>query len=1140
MYYVRTRGGTETGGNFAISSPSNINNYRQYISSGVNNFLTTVDVDILLPHCYSPGSYSNGSPGGNAVVGPRWSSMEFRQYIIEIVNYENDMNSGHAVFKLEFNGGLADNVIDVTNLTDFNFRYGTAEMSQGYVGLSSSNIIAQGIVLNNNILSLPNYPCPTSPGTVNLTDRTIGCIADISRLYVGMTVLGDTVGINTRVINLVYDQATYGPPANLINWYNAGVSVPGAVTVDKSVSFIPGSANDESVAIIDITFVDTENRYAALNLNISGTNFDTFGGLRCNRPHWTDSYLLLTQGVDELTDNYRDTTVTEVNPFDDRPKWTDSPFTAICGVGAILLDTTPFYVPYSDSQVNEWYQYYSTLLNSLGYLPQCIGSKGYMHQQNSQDFMWFLTSTFWHRGNLLHPAGKYMVRPTMKHDYINRRGTDNPMSKVFGQYTKGFNKECARIDPALQIPVDAYSFSKELLPTSPYNTFFNNYPYDKRAFAALIASDQFGGVWLPTVGPAEIDNASATTANGAKPYYYNFIHPDTCRGFYRGNAGYVQLLVTCSGKLPLGTGVPSREVPVAGVPGLTLSFGGAATNWLDVENKGHVNPDDTNINTASATLYLDNRHTNRIRPSEPENVVIQRNGASDTCYYFEDITEHLDEGIPTECGINGLVIRSKIKDLGADVTLGNGGNPCYGAIPAVDLNYERRDTINSDHASSDLDLGSPGPYCHPVGDRRIINFAIDDGIAVSGGLSKNYRVRTFDYCSSDDPFACCENCHCSPFQAGNTLFDGNHPPIGTAGTNHGIINPFGSQAFDFFKKLGFHNGGATSDADIQSLQFGQIASLDTTWEGSDYLSDVSFDDHIAKAVFSSSQENCSLTINTMASVLYYYNIWPYGGHVTFMQSTIAFFGSGNCCSRPASVTCPTFIAEIFNEYGDVGNVAGQVKISCTASSSQGGSFIVNSNATVTSQEHTDDPIFGGIYEPTAVFPEAYFAGTPPLDNTSFNPDGTIAVVGDIWQARLDAAMALFGGCNGSAVGAQSTFVCPTTNLESQTFSCIGDTSFSLTLEFRKAFFQPSHFYLSYNSINYYDIEPGIDIIDFHTGFGLDDGTICLEDSYVGSWPAKASSAGSVVALPTRNAIECNSGLCRLPSAGENVLARFLE
>lgn len=562
-------------------------------------------------------------------------------------------------------------------------------------------------------------------------------------------------------------------------------------------------------------------------------------------------------------------------------------------------------------------------------------------------------------------------------------------------------------------------------------------------------------------------------------YPFNYPYYDACTGFYKAPAGYAQLLVTVEGDLK------QLLRPELFVDLNSLEY------YERIKRQCFGTPfvsrDVTSTISPSASIFLDNRHINKIRPqglthtsdSVPQGTITLEHGPSDTCYKYDSlITEggfvdnsRLDTGLPTAFGKNALLIKTSLKGIRPnDIHLG-GVNPCFGATLQGEHNWRRTNSIDTEnwqiseeggierkgggfspplgftqrHLGEPLQTHSPGPYCVREG---VLGDPYHD-------LPVGWSLLIADSCSDNDPYHCCANCRC-------TIFSRSH-------------------GFQTFSRLGFKYFGGNVDDDARYIDtfFGGAIPTDSA-----FFADVSV---------TASQPKLGCDIRNIYPEWYvpdgeqaaYGADGGPGGFNLDLGAGFVMLGSSfllktdgpsqssyGCCQRPANKPCPTIRIHAGSQGGccetsstDAQNTI-EINITggCVESTSYGGNYILSasctvacSNALIVAAAERDVSEGGGLY-----FPEEYIDYTLGSNNAVLleHPDIAILDPDELEPVEFAEYRAKENrwrnncGCTASFSVDNIAFSCPSTAGGALTVAMAGEGgSAVVSIDYEKLFFQ---------------------------------------------------------------------------------------
>lgn len=997
LYYVHQR---DQAGSL---KPDITNTWRPYVSTGGPNYVApSVHIygqDLQYYHCY------NTTP----VWGEVNNNSRFRKYIIEIMNMGDDEHAGHASFALGFATYTGERIIDVTNLTDLAVQDST-EMTAGFAG--NKNDFARNALFPGNmqwagvqqIGSLPNcFNCWGTLGQFHQWQANeIHCIGDISHVYVGMPIFGPFVPDGAEVVDwYVYNPNQTEP---LVNYYNRGEKVPGGIIFaapdptgglrtdpfyyeyihNSPIQPVRAPAANYDYPFYDRLFFHDSQAIRGGDgfIRLKHNEFKMYGVLRSNRALWTDTSMIVVAlknpnflYMDEV---YTDSTQTYSTIFD-RPHYIPNlDPSAAGGIRVVQIDLAPFVYRYDDAAQNVIRNFYANLLGFS--LPPT-----YFHQQCSHDHFAFVNGASYDNRLLAETyvskdsSVDYLIFPSHRSDYITRRGADNPYTQVFGMNfaTNGTPK-----------------FGHDVaLPESPYNPIFFNYPYDTRVWKnyqsqmkQTAAGEISGSVAAYSTGlshpfgtvPGESTLASqgGGLAGNFRPgtqeelnYPFNYIYYDTCNGYYYGNNGFVQLLVTVEGE-------------VSGI--------------INPENEDYFSREDEFAIQPQATIFLDNRHINKIRPTGLSSGTITiENGSSDTCYWYastEDnrignepyvISGMLDAGLPREYGISGLVIHSHMKPIRPNGYFLGGYNPCYGGVLEAERNFVRITGI-SDYwttPGTTCSTYTPGPYCDPTGD--CIPYK---------NLPISYAKRDRpDFCADNDPYYCCKNCNCSPYS--NAKYSAPFGKMGVTTQNYydnriNMIHQGGWAKLPMYAEVSIAPNSAfpgcgcdMSKTEPTWVRYNwnaigmaglEVSSQHPNYEILNQTDSTVPDTFLEQDVVWSLKNTPLLGFDPDVSQVDNYRIYNFEGTIGPEEANERNIGQitfpVGCCDVPANIPCPSIvfrgnIAASTNGQANDNNVT--ISGGCVESNEYGGKFIFNCSVKVNQRVRVD------------VAPETYdFFGNP--------------------------------------------------------------------------------------------------------------------------------------------------------------------
>jgi hypothetical protein len=342
-------------------------------------------------HCYNPR-------GGGPTNDFKNQTNQHRKYIVEIANFGDNPNAGHASFNLEITAGVGK-IIDVTNLTDLSVTNGSTHMTTGFQSgrgdfvrraLHPAQVKQAGLgnCFQSHLTVGENFIQPLNH---------LHCIEDISMCYFGMPIHGPFVPDNATVGEAIpYTPWNY--PNSLESYHSQGVAVPGFIIFRVYQEDNPATPEDESLfhwgpnnfylylhgnpdepgrgdltgkPINTITIPYYDNIFFTDILGIRGgdgfirvsdsqVRLDCV--LRSSRPLWTDSKIIVIAFARPETNNYKDSTRPVSGPLD-IPRYTPvmDP-TQSGGVRIIDHDVTPFYKKYTDSQIELLKNFYGSII----------------------------------------------------------------------------------------------------------------------------------------------------------------------------------------------------------------------------------------------------------------------------------------------------------------------------------------------------------------------------------------------------------------------------------------------------------------------------------------------------------------------------------------------------------------------------------------------------------------------------------------------------------------------------------------------------------------------------------------------------------------------------------------------------------
>lgn len=1094
MYYVHERGGSDVDEEVRKTEDT----VRPYVSTGGPNYvLRNTPYDGVQYSAKEGGStfysreefYHCFDAGLSQPYKDKNHSNRFRKYIVEIINFGDNPKAGHASFTLDIYGGPTGTIVDVTNLTDLSTTNESYEMTTGFLGPKNQfkrKALHPGSRRGGGG-SWVGLPVPCLPSGIFSPSQFGGpdelhCIEDISFVYAGMPVFGPYVPDGAFVQEVhAYDKGEY--PVPLSQWYNQGTAVPGYIVLNfddervgtdilettKLREYIHPRPDEPEKIEYGVQVVNSrigaayfENIFFSDPQNIRGGDGYTILAnnhvrmnciLRCNRPLWTDSKLILASDVHALSNDFRDSTKT-TNDKDDIPRFTVArpgdfgvyaydPYSGYYdtfdnGVRLIDYDLTPFYRKYTDAQVQLILQTYANdgLTSS--------SADPLMMQQCSQDYMAFMNAVKYERpihewltatdGGMGTSDNVVMVpEPAHKADYITRMGADNPYTALFGGSFRSNNKP--RFSPSRSI--------ENVLPESPFNAMLRNYPYDPRAFLSIYSQHLAGGATFSTTLShpfgSGVDNVGLSPYQGeiagfrphdsipnipplvginreGLPYPRNYPYFDACTGYYYGDAGYAQLLVTVDGEL---SGI-LRPPPPETKCNTPTQF--KRTNAMSL--RPHAN------------IFLDNRHINKIRPTgvSSTGIVTLENGSSDTCYQYASIESEpgdvpnrtlvpdarLDDGLDQKYGENGLLISTTMKSIRPDGRFFGGFNPCKGSILQGERNFRRVETSGYFDPNTRV---PPGPYCEVVGEGHPY---MGSGIAV--GAADLHA----DVCDAQDPYFCCENCKCTPYSAAK----GGNPQLG---------------------KLGYDKNGAKFNQSAVAPASNAVKLIVYPCEDNliqTGFGDSNFNDNVGNEWWATDELGGGN--NAGNDLTFDPDTWPaengYPAGIFVSTNAVLTFtkdgdGPDGCCRYPASQACPEFTLSVGGMCCFGSGVAANMTIACTQSTSYGGLFSVSGGFSVDC--NSAEVVISANRDPRAPEwnPFAQAGGDYLIDRTEASDFDTLNNGGDVFILGDDGTLPGPGGgpmsstdffnrenantlqwlstcgCNGSAT-TEGTFECP--------------------------------------------------------------------------------------------------------------------
>ena len=932
---------------------------KPYISTGGPNYFShnlEARGDRQHPHCYKledVNNFNNWRFNHN-------DSMHVRQYIVEVMNLGDLENAGHATFNLRIKTNGPDKIIDVTNLTDLAF-HGIDSSAGSNSKIADETKMTTGFIKGRTDFAKwcvhPNYLTQFifaggqfmgSPANARANGLfELSSIDDVSNLYAGMPVFGPFVPEGSKVLHVVPFSETdgYYLPANgdYQAQRDAGTKVPGSVVCqvkdrdgnpltthfngDQAPPSPRGLPGNDMPFYEMVFFGDMQNIRGGDGVTkVSDNEVYMSCALRSNRPLWTNSFYINTMQRLPLSANVTDSTKTAVGPLD-LPLFLPVP-------GGCQGYMQMYYIPNYGSVYNivpasvhaETLPFYKKFTNDLADQAKAIAEGPnaslvpFPLTQCTHDYHAYVQGF---RGESAVFGECHTIVPTHRPDYITRHGHDNTYSRLYGAYLGVSNKQMREEE------------SRDHLPITPYSAMLKDYPYDPRYFQFVRTNkDDGAGGELP-YSPQSLKFNPVGDANTTNFYPYNFPFDDACQGYYYGKGGYAQLLVTCEGVI---TGIIDPD-------GDKLIGEGALTL------------------TPEVSLFLDNRHINKIKPLGTGTIMID-NGASSTCYQHANIigsragltidgeektgdddslhvhnldrNKYYDLDLPLKYGCSGLLITSQMKEIRPDFDHFGGYNPCYGAVLAGDFNFKRQEDFNVDWKEPYYDSstgflirypvfndegefidirgskGGPGPYCTNEGGGKPYE-----------NMPLNYaRQSTADVCGDNDPYYCCSNCACSPFSASRLANMGGGVPVGVA-SSFGQVVQAGDR--DILKKVGIfdHQDFGQQVWSRRTAIYMSISPGGTTGGGGCLPS--MWDPDTAEAQFDTAgpqsdfgmivgiNDDCEVQPGPAAE--YVHSNMIHGDYRFSVNTTSIDFGGRytdpdtgavvmNCCDRPKSSGCP--------------------------------------------------------------------------------------------------------------------------------------------------------------------------------------------------------------------------------------------